>query len=125
LLFVEYGTRVAMLVATTTTLGRLLLSGQRSPCAQYGPVSYDVRHNFNLSAIYELPFGKRRTFGRDWSGATNAVLGDWTLSSIFKAHTGLALTVIDFAAQSLQEPPQRHRQFPRPRLQRHDRWRRH
>jgi hypothetical protein len=57
-----------------------------------------------LSAIYELPFGSQRKFGQSWSGATNAVLGGWSVNTIFQAHTGLALTVIDLADQSLQEP---------------------
>jgi hypothetical protein len=61
-----------------------------------------MRHNFSLAAIYEVPFGRGRTFGADASGPTNAVLGGWALNSILQAHSGLALTVYDGAGQSLQ-----------------------
>ena len=73
-----------------------------NPRKDYGPSPYDMRHNFSLAAIYEVPFGRGRTFGADASGPTNAVLGGWALNSIFQAHSGLALTVYDSAGQSLQ-----------------------
>jgi hypothetical protein len=82
------------------------------PERDYGPPPYDMRHNFSLSAIYELPFGNQRKFGQAWSRATNAVLGGWSLNTIFQAHTGLALTVIDFADQSLQTPHHATLNFP-------------
>ena len=72
------------------------------PRKDYGPSPYDIRHNFSLAANYELPFGKGRKMGSDWSGAKNAVLGGWNLNSIFQAHSGLAVTVWDGAGQSLQ-----------------------
>src|SRR5262249_15449047 len=72
------------------------------PRLDYGRSPYDMRHNFSLAAVYELPFGKQRKFGSDWTGVKNGVLGGWVLNSIFQAHSGLALTVWDGAGQSLQ-----------------------
>jgi hypothetical protein len=72
------------------------------PLRDYGPSPYDMRHNFSLAAIYELPFGKGRKYGADASGVKNAVLGGWTINSIFQAHSGLPITVYDGAGQSLQ-----------------------
>ena len=63
---------------------------------------HDVRHNFIFSATYELPFGKGRKWGSDWSGVTNGILGGWRLGGIFQARTGLPVTVIDGRARSLQ-----------------------
>ena len=40
--------------------------------------------------------------GADWSGAKNAVLGNWNLHAIFQKRTGFAFTVYDGAGQSLQ-----------------------
>jgi hypothetical protein len=63
---------------------------------------HDVRHNMILSATYDLPWGKDRRWGSDWSGAKNAILGGWKLGGIFQARTGLPVTVIDGRARSLQ-----------------------
>src|SRR5439155_24925483 len=46
----------------------------------YGPAFFDVRHNFVLSANYELPFGRERKWGNNSSQAADAILGGWTLS---------------------------------------------
>jgi hypothetical protein len=72
------------------------------PLRDYGPSPYDMKHNFSLAAVYELPFGKGRKYGGDATGAKNAVLGGWIVNSIFQAHSGLPITVYDGAGQSLQ-----------------------
>ena len=66
------------------------------PLRDYGPSPYDMKHNFSLAMIYELPFG------RDATGATNAFLGGWIVNSIFQTHSGLPVTVYDGAGRSLQ-----------------------
>jgi hypothetical protein len=72
------------------------------PEAEWGPAFHDVRHNFVFSSTYELPFGRGRAYGNDWSGVMNAVLGGWRLGGIFQARTGLPVTVVDSRARSLQ-----------------------
>jgi hypothetical protein len=67
-----------------------------------------MRHNFSLATIYELPYGRANT-GKALS-VKEAVLGGWTINSIFQAHSGLAFTVYDGAGQSLQAT----RSFERP-----------
>ena len=52
----------------------------------------DVRQLFNLSAVYQLPFGA----GRRWfssSGVARALLGDWEVSAIGTAQTGLPVNI--------------------------------
>jgi hypothetical protein len=72
------------------------------PEAEWGPAFHDVRHNFVFSSTYELPFGRGRTFGSDWSPLVNHILGGWRLAGIFQARTGLPITVIDGRNRSLQ-----------------------
>jgi hypothetical protein len=72
------------------------------PRRDYGRSTYDARHNFTLAGTYELPFGKGRKVGSDWSGAKNAFLGNWDVHGIFQMRTGFAYTVSDGAGQSLQ-----------------------
>src|SRR6266545_1974936 len=68
----------------------------------YGRAFHDVRHNFIFAENYDLPWGKGRTWGSDWSGLTNAILGGWRLSAIFQARTGFPITVQDSRGSSLQ-----------------------
>jgi hypothetical protein len=63
---------------------------------------HDVRHNVVLSATYDLPIGRGRQWGSQWSGITDALLGGWRLSGIFQTRSGLPITVIDGRARSLQ-----------------------
>jgi hypothetical protein len=74
------------------------------PLRDYGRSTYDARHNFTLAGTYELPFGKGRKMGSNWSGVKNAVLGNWNLNTILQVRTGFPFTVTDGAGQSLQAP---------------------
>ena len=57
-----------------------------------GPSVFDVRNNFVLDAVYELPFGPGKSFLNN-SGALGRIVGGWSLSSIGLWHTGHPLTV--------------------------------
>jgi hypothetical protein len=72
------------------------------PEAEWGPAFHDARHNLVISGTWQLPFGKGRRIGSDWSGLTDALLGGWQLGGIGQARTGLPITVIDGRARSLQ-----------------------
>jgi hypothetical protein len=52
---------------------------------------FDRTHVFVTSGIVEMPFGKARHWGRDWSGATEALLGGWQVSFLFRAQSGAPL----------------------------------
>jgi hypothetical protein len=56
-----------------------------------GVNNFDVRHTFNLSAVYDVPVGKGRQL--DWGTAGNAIFGNWELGTIFNARTGLPIEV--------------------------------
>ena len=53
-----------------------------------GPSDFDVRHYFNLSALYELPFFRRRN---DFVGK---VLGGFEVTSVVTARTGFPFTPV-------------------------------
>ncbi len=61
--------------------------------ADRGRNNFDVRHTFNLSALYELPFGKgtKHEFS---SGVTNFLLGGWEVGGIFNARSGVPVEVL-------------------------------
>jgi hypothetical protein len=59
----------------------------------YSRSSWDTRQVFNFAYVYELPFGKGRTFGSGISGAANAVLGGWSIEGITRLETGPPINI--------------------------------
>src|SRR6185369_11744106 len=59
--------------------------------ADLGYNNFDVRHAFNFSALYKLPFGKGTR--HDLGNVGNAFLGDWEIGGIVNARSGLPIEV--------------------------------
>jgi hypothetical protein len=55
-----------------------------------GNSDFDIRHIINANGIYDLPFGRGRTFGGNASGVLNNIIGGWSVSSILTYRSGLA-----------------------------------
>jgi hypothetical protein len=49
---------------------------------------YDIKHVFKIGYVYDLPFGRGRTFGANWSRAADAVLGGWALEGMAYLQSG-------------------------------------
>jgi hypothetical protein len=58
-----------------------------------GPSIYDIRHNFIVNSVYELPFGPNRKYLNS-GGALGVIVGGWQLSGLGTWHTGHPLTVL-------------------------------
>jgi hypothetical protein len=56
--------------------------------AQYGEVWGTRRHRWITTAVYELPFGRRRAFLAHANRLAQALLGGWRLSHIFLIQSG-------------------------------------
>ena len=54
----------------------------------------DVRNRFVFSALYDLPFGRGRTFGHDWNPAIDAILGGWQFSPIVTLADGFPIDIV-------------------------------
>jgi outer membrane receptor protein involved in Fe transport len=75
----------------------------RNPQADYGPMWFSSKHTASLSGHYELPIGKDRKLGSQWSGAKQALLGGWNLGAILSVRSGLPITVTNgWTSRSLQ-----------------------
>jgi hypothetical protein len=59
--------------------------------ADRGYNNFDVRHTFNFSALYNLPFGKGTS--HDLGSVGNAFLGNWEVGGIVNARSGLPIEV--------------------------------
>jgi hypothetical protein len=57
-----------------------------------GPSVFDIRHNFTVNSVYELPFGPGKKFLDD-KGVFGKIVGGWELSGVGTYHTGHPLTV--------------------------------
>ncbi|HLK65900.1 MAG TPA: carboxypeptidase regulatory-like domain-containing protein [Bryobacteraceae bacterium] len=61
--------------------------------SEYGPSDFDISMRLNVSAVWQIPFGRGRRFGSSGGALTNLVLGGWDFSPIFTAEGGLPLTI--------------------------------
>ena len=61
--------------------------------AEYADSDFDARHRVVLSEIYELPFGRSKKWLQ--SGPVSAVLGDWSVASIWTLQSGFPYTIYD------------------------------
>ena len=50
--------------------------------------AFDVRHTFNSTFTWDLPFGRGRTFFKDAPWYVNGPLGGWTITGIFRVIGG-------------------------------------
>jgi hypothetical protein len=61
--------------------------------ASWALASYDIRHRFVLSYLYELPFGQGRRFASGASGLVNALIGGWQFNGITTLQSGTPLSI--------------------------------
>lgn len=61
--------------------------------ADYSRASIDIRHVFNASYVYDLPFGRGMKWGGSMHPFANAVLGGWVLDGFVRAQTGRPFNV--------------------------------
>jgi Carboxypeptidase regulatory-like domain/TonB dependent receptor len=62
--------------------------------AEWGPCYYDVTHVLASSAVYELPIGGERRWGKNLHPVVNAVIADWQFGAIVQLHGGFPLTIV-------------------------------
>jgi len=66
----------------------------------WGLSQLNLNDVFTASVLYDLPFGKGKYFGSNWSGPTNTLLGNWQINVIERAESGFPLFVVDSADES-------------------------
>ena len=67
----------------------------KHPEWEKGNASFDVRHRFTASYIYELPFGKGKKMLGDANGALDQVVGGWQIAGITTVSSGNWFTPTD------------------------------
>jgi hypothetical protein len=64
-----------------------------APQQMRGVSDYDMTHQINANWVYELPFGRGKKWGHDWSRGLDAVLGGWSWSGLGRWTSGLPFIV--------------------------------
>src|SRR5499427_5765320 len=54
--------------------------------------NFDVRHTFNFSMLYEVPYGRGRS--KDANGVADFLLGGWDIGGIYNARSGLPINLL-------------------------------
>jgi hypothetical protein len=62
----------------------------------YGSSDFDIRHQINASAVWQMPFGKGRAFLNSGNGLVDALVGGWQLSTIYRWNTGLPVSAMPY-----------------------------
>ncbi len=73
-----------------------------NPLGEIGPSAYNQPLNDTLSIVYDLPYGKGRTFGNSAPLALQEVLGGWQLTVINDVNSGLPVNV-SYSPNSFQQ----------------------
>ena len=56
--------------------------------AEHSVGANDTRHRFVLGAVYDLPVGRSRWVGGDWSRPLDAIVGGWSINALVTFQTG-------------------------------------
>jgi hypothetical protein len=65
--------------------------------------SFDVKHNFNMTALYDLPFGRGRQYLKQSPRMVEWLAGGWTVGGLGRMMTGFPFTAMLVDANKLGE----------------------
>jgi len=65
-----------------------------APELEYSRADYDQTHVFNLSSVYELPFGKGKAF-LNQGGVIDRIFGGFQLNNLIRWASGAPITIVD------------------------------
>jgi len=72
--------------------------------ADWGPSGIDIRHSMNFVGVYELPFGRGRTYGGNANGFLDAMFGGWKVSASALLYSGFPVTITGPGNSNTNDP---------------------
>jgi len=96
-----YGHALANTGTTLSGSNGFGIPDPRNYASGYSTAAWDLRHNFVGSFLYEVPFGRGKTYGGDVNRVVNALLGNWQMNGILTLHTGSPFTLRSNACQGI------------------------
>jgi len=81
--------------ALSSAPGGVVVGSNGTPLLRYqsGNSDNDQRHMFAASSLYELPFGRGKTFGHDMPKAADYLIGGWKWNNIIVLATGTPMDI--------------------------------
>ncbi|MBL0157540.1 MAG: TonB-dependent receptor [Bryobacterales bacterium] len=67
-----------------------------------GPAFFDVKHNFTIGGMYDVPVGKGKKFGSNMSKAADLIVGGWNINYFVNVRGGFPITVLNGADRTGQ-----------------------
>ncbi len=62
--------------------------------AERGNNNFDIRHSANFAALYDLPFGRAKRWGKNWAKLVDMLAGGWQLGGMLNARSGVPVDVL-------------------------------
>lgn len=84
----ELGTSSGSNEATTSQIP----FGIQNPNSEYGRGAFDIRHTFNVTALYDLPVGRGKAI--DLHGPMNWIASGWQVGGVMNFRTGVPIDVL-------------------------------
>ncbi|MBC8165729.1 MAG: carboxypeptidase regulatory-like domain-containing protein [Bryobacteraceae bacterium] len=69
-----------------------LLTNTYNARGERAVADFDIRHNFNMHGLYDLPFGKGQRYGAQTNPVVDAIAGNWTITGVWRWHSGFPFT---------------------------------
>jgi hypothetical protein len=73
---------------TSGTFGGAFILNPILQKLSYANSDFDIRHNINANAVWEMPFGRGRYFGGNASKLADMLIGGWQMSGIMRWNSG-------------------------------------
>jgi hypothetical protein len=89
---IDNASGVANSIASSDGLGFICDAQNLRVCR--GNSDFDMTHIVNGNFVYDLPFGKGRSFGRDVPGWLNQFIGGWSISGLPTWRSGIAFSTV-------------------------------
>jgi len=86
--------------ALATEGGSNWVTDRFNPSLDYGNVTFDRRHRFLATYLYELPIGKGKKFLGNASGVLDRIVGGWETGGVFLFQSGPFLTPVQTTCDS-------------------------
>ena len=91
--------------STTNGGSRIFVDANGNPLLSLnrGNSDQDIRHSFVFSSMYEIPFGKGRSYGADLPTVLDYIIGGWQWNNIITLQTGTPLDLNVNGINGLQQ----------------------